>query len=671
MKILTVEDPVEYQMPGINQIQVKPQINLTFANALRSIVRQDPDVIMIGEIRDLETAEIAVQSALTGHLVLSTVHTNDAASTMNRLLDMGVEDYLLTSTVNGVLAQRLVRTLCPHCKEAHAALPEIVEQMRLYRFTSDKEITLYRPMGCPQCAHTGYSGRISIMEMLPVTDPLRSLVMKHATATDLRTEAIREGMVTMYEDGLRKAVHGDHDVRGSAPRHARELSMMCPQAHFVRHPPAGGAQCPSGGRAGRWSAPTLASFAAPRAPVFAASRPSRGRRIRPHWMPIFSYKAVNAAGDVATGELEAANESEIVDRLRDQGMLPMQVARTRPGPPPRRRRARGPRAPRRSWFASKTVTRDQLLAITRELATLLNAGMPLDRALEILIGLAAAPPAAAMLQQIRDDVRGGKSLSQALDARRDVFSRFYMNIVRAGEAGGALGVVLTRLADTMERNKDLRESVKSALIYPTHPDRRRRAVGDGAARLGRAAVRADVRAGGQGAAAAPRWSSSSSATRCGTGGGRSAAAVVLAMWWVRHQLAQPAVRLRWDARLLRLPLVGDLVTKVEVARFARTLATLLGNGVTLLAGLAIVKETIGNGVLAGALDGVIARLREGKGFGRPLGGNGAVSRLAVQMILVGEESGRLEEMLIARRRRLRPRGADRGQAFPRRCSSPR
>ena len=208
VKILTVEDPVEYQMPGINQIQVKPQIDLTFANALRSIVRQDPDVIMIGEIRDLETAEIAVQSALTGHLVLSTVHTNDAASTMNRLLDMGVEDYLLTSTVIGILAQRLVRTLCPHCKEPHAALPEIVDQMRLHRFSAEKEITLYRPIGCAQCAHTGYTGRISIMEMLPVTDPLRSLVMKHARATELRNEAVAEGMLTMYEDGLRKAVRG-------------------------------------------------------------------------------------------------------------------------------------------------------------------------------------------------------------------------------------------------------------------------------------------------------------------------------------------------------------------------------------------------------------------------------------------------------------------------------
>jgi len=208
VKILTVEDPVEYQMAGINQIQVKPQIDLTFANALRSIVRQDPDVIMIGEIRDLETAQIAVQSALTGHLVLSTVHTNDAPSTVNRLLDMGVEDYLLTSTIVGIQAQRLVRTLCPQCKQPYTALPELVEQMRLNKFSKEPEITLWHAKGCSHCANTGYIGRISIMEVLPMTDSLRSLVMKHATATELRAEAVREGMLTMYEDGLRKALKG-------------------------------------------------------------------------------------------------------------------------------------------------------------------------------------------------------------------------------------------------------------------------------------------------------------------------------------------------------------------------------------------------------------------------------------------------------------------------------
>jgi general secretion pathway protein E len=212
VKIVTVEDPVEYQMPGINQIQVKSQINLTFANALRSIVRQDPDIIMVGEIRDLETVRIAMQSALTGHMVLSTIHTNDAPSTVSRLLDMGAEDYLLTSTVTGILAQRLVRTLCKHCHEPHEAIPEVVEQMGLRRFVPSGPVTLYKPIGCPQCGGTGYWGRLSIVEMLVMTDAIRSQIMRHATAGEIRVEAIKEGMETMYDDGLRKALAGQTTI---------------------------------------------------------------------------------------------------------------------------------------------------------------------------------------------------------------------------------------------------------------------------------------------------------------------------------------------------------------------------------------------------------------------------------------------------------------------------
>lgn len=209
VKILTVEDPVEYQMDGINQIQVKPQIELTFANALRSIVRQDPDVIMIGEIRDLETAQIAVQSALTGHLVLSTLHTNDAASSINRLLDMGMEDYLLTSTVIGIQAQRLVRTLCRNCRRPYRALPEVISETGLARFLAPAtDATLYEPMGCDSCAHTGFIGRVAIMEILPMTDGIRSLVMRHATSGEIQAEAVAEGMQTMYEHGLIKVLAG-------------------------------------------------------------------------------------------------------------------------------------------------------------------------------------------------------------------------------------------------------------------------------------------------------------------------------------------------------------------------------------------------------------------------------------------------------------------------------
>jgi general secretion pathway protein E len=207
-KIITVEDPVEYQLEGINQIQAKPQIGLTFASALRSIVRQDPDVIMIGEMRDLETARIAVQSALTGHLVLSTLHTNDAAGGITRLLDMGVEEYLLTSTVNGILAQRLVRKLCPECKEAFVPSVELVEEMKLRRFAQTGDIVLYKPAGCPACGGLGYRGRMAIIEFLPMTDPLRKLIMAHEDAGVIQKLAMAEGMATMYEDGLLKVIQG-------------------------------------------------------------------------------------------------------------------------------------------------------------------------------------------------------------------------------------------------------------------------------------------------------------------------------------------------------------------------------------------------------------------------------------------------------------------------------
>jgi len=208
VKILTVEDPVEYQMAGINQIQVKPQIDLTFANALRSIVRQDPDIIMIGEIRDLETAEIAVQAALTGHMVLSTLHTNDAPATISRLLDMGVDDYLLTSTLVGVLAQRLVRTLCTHCREPHAMEADIARDIGLNRVSADERPVVYKAMGCSQCSNTGFTGRMCIAEMMPLTEPIRRLIMHKSNASELRRAALSEGMLPMYDDGMRKVVAG-------------------------------------------------------------------------------------------------------------------------------------------------------------------------------------------------------------------------------------------------------------------------------------------------------------------------------------------------------------------------------------------------------------------------------------------------------------------------------
>ncbi|HKV65006.1 MAG TPA: type II secretion system ATPase GspE [Rhodanobacteraceae bacterium] len=206
-KIITVEDPVEYQIEGINQMQVKPQIGLDFAGALRSIVRQDPDAIMIGEMRDLETCKIAIQSALTGHLVLSTLHTNSAAGALTRLLDMGVEDYLLASTVNAIVAQRLVRCLVPDAAEAYEPLPELVEELGLDKLTEERPLHLYRPRPTAENP-SGFYGRLAIVEQLTMNDALRRLLMQHAGASDIERAARASGMRTMYEDGLRKALAG-------------------------------------------------------------------------------------------------------------------------------------------------------------------------------------------------------------------------------------------------------------------------------------------------------------------------------------------------------------------------------------------------------------------------------------------------------------------------------
>ena len=206
-KIITVEDPVEYQLEGINQIQVHPQINLSFANALRSILRQDPDIIMIGEMRDGETAQIAVQSSLTGHLVLSTLHTNTAASAVVRMQDMGVERYLITSTVNGVLAQRLVRRLCPHCKTPVQPTPALLQSSGLGRFLPAGQ-PMYQATGCEHCRGTGYQGRGAIHELLVVDETLRSAILQGHDAGALQALAVQGGMLTLYDDGLRKVAAG-------------------------------------------------------------------------------------------------------------------------------------------------------------------------------------------------------------------------------------------------------------------------------------------------------------------------------------------------------------------------------------------------------------------------------------------------------------------------------
>lgn len=204
-KVMTVEDPVEYQIAGVQQVQVQPAIGLTFARALRSFLRHNPNVVMVGEIRDQETADVAVQVALTGHLVLSTLHTNDAASGVTRLLDMGVEDYLLVSTCNAIMAQRLVRTLCLQCREPYAPSQEMAVRLGL---DGARPALLHRAVGCAACGGSGYKGRTTIIEILPLSEPIRDLVLRRASASEIGRLAVAEGMRTMHMHGMQKALAG-------------------------------------------------------------------------------------------------------------------------------------------------------------------------------------------------------------------------------------------------------------------------------------------------------------------------------------------------------------------------------------------------------------------------------------------------------------------------------
>ncbi len=221
-KVVTVEDPIEFQLAGINQIQVKPAIGLNFATLLRSILRQDPDVIMVGEIRDVETAQIAVQAALTGHLVLSTVHTNSAASTITRLRDMGLEDYLMAAVLRGILAQRLVRRLCMACRRAAEAPPELVARFGLERRAAERaealgepapaRIALWHPVGCPACRNTGYRGRLAIAEFLEPDEQVERLIFARVDHAEIERAAVAAGMVTMFQAGMDAALDGTTTV---------------------------------------------------------------------------------------------------------------------------------------------------------------------------------------------------------------------------------------------------------------------------------------------------------------------------------------------------------------------------------------------------------------------------------------------------------------------------
>ncbi len=359
-------------------------------------------------------------------------------------------------------------------------------------------------------------------------------------------------------------------------------------------------------------------------------------------MALFAFQAVRASGDAVAATIDAVTQAEAIERVREQGLILVSIV-------PATAANLSAQQQQKSFFGSlvrpRKVSRDQVIAFTRDLANLISAGLPLDRAFELLTSLADSPPLAALMQDLRDRVRGGKALSVALSEHPKHFDRLFVNMVRAGEASGTLGPVLQRISEFQERSAELRSNVTNAMIYPFVLI----AVAVIAVLVMMFFVvpkfEATFRQFGK-ALPASTENLIAFSHFLRTDGWMIVVGLAAIFILVRGRMRTPEGQMKWHLRKLTMPVVGELFQKIEVARLTRTLGTLVGNGVSLLPALTIVKDTVDNRALAQSLDGVLARLKEGHGFSRPLMETGLYPKLAVHMVAVGEETGQLDKMLI-------------------------
>ncbi|MGL4232249.1 MAG: type II secretion system F family protein [Casimicrobium sp.] len=359
-------------------------------------------------------------------------------------------------------------------------------------------------------------------------------------------------------------------------------------------------------------------------------------------MALFAFQAVRASGDAVTATIDAVTQAEAIERVREQGLILVSIA-------PATAATLNAQGAKKSFFGqlfrARKVTREQIIAFTRDLANLISAGLPLDRAFELLTSLSDSPPIGALMQDLRDRVRGGKPLSQALAEHPKHFDRLFVNMVRAGEASGTLGPVLQRISEFQERSAELRSNVTNALIYPF-------------VLIGVALVAVGVmmffvvpkfeQTFKQFGKALPQSTENLIAFShfLRQDGWMIVLGLAAIFVLVRGRMRTPEGQMKWHLRKLTMPVFGELFQKIEVARLTRTLGTLVGNGVSLLPALTIVKDTVDNRALAQSLEGVLVRLKEGHGFSRPLMETGLYPKLAVHMVAVGEETGQLDKMLL-------------------------
>lgn len=522
--ILTVEDPIEYMIEGIGQTQVNTRVGMTFARGLRAILRQDPDVVMVGEIRDTETAEIAVQASLTGHLVLSTLHTNTAVGAITRLQDMGVEPFLLSSSLTGVMAQRLVRTLCPDCRQA---APATDEEKRLLGITDARTVTLYHPQGCPACNHKGFRGRTAIHELIVVDATLRDLI--HRQAGELE----RNGRKTK---GM---------IEADSARHARQLL--------------------------------------------------RGKEL----IPVHIEARLNTSSG---------------------GML-------------QRRR-----------HAHRRVAAADLALFTRQLATLVQAAMPLETCLQAVSEQSEKLHVKSLGMALRSRIQEGYTLSDSLREHPRVFDSLFCSMVAAGEKSGHLDVVLNRLADYTEQRQRLKSRLLQAMLYPLVL----LVVATGVVTILLTAVVPKIIEQfdhlGHALPASTRTLIAMSDALQASGVYWLAGLLGLLVLGQRL-LKNPAMRLRWDKTVLRLPVTGRVARGLNTARFSRTLSILIASSVPLLEGIQTAAAVSANRYVEQQLLLAADRVREGSSLRAALAELRLFPPMMLYMIASGEQSGELETML--------------------------
>jgi type II secretion system protein F len=618
-KLLTAEEPVEYDLEGVVQVPVNEAIGLSFARVLRAFLRQDPDRIMVGETRDLETAQIAIQASLTGHPRLHhAAHERRAGCghSLDRHGRGAVPDLV---HARGGAGQRLLRSICPNCRTPYQPTQGFLDQLGLSRRDIGEKQFFYGK-GCDACNNTGYKGP---QRHLRADEDQRSDPRADQRAGAIRCpkqKAVELGMVTLRQDGLRQHFRGRHDNRRSAEIHVTGQLGWLDIADASRY--------------------------------FCADLP----------MPRYNYVALDARGQESTGLVEAASTNDAIGQLRQAGYFPTNVFEEGKGgggngkAPKPAKKAKAPRVatpaaagPKKGivLFERKTVKPRVLMIFTRQLATLIDAGLPLLRALTVLAKQERDKVLAKTITNLSDSVQGGSTFSEGLAQHPRVFNDLYVNMVRAGELGGVLELVLTRLAEFQEKAQKIKNKVKSAMVYPIIVMFLAIAIlsfllvfivpkfemifqdmlGDkplpGITRFVIAVSNA----------VKEHWMI--------IGG-----LVVLLVFAVKFAGRTAKGRAVIDRLKLRTPLFGDLLRKTAISRFARTLGTLVTSGVPILQALNITRETAGNMVIAAAITKVHDAVKEGESIVQPLESSGAFPPMVVSMIDVGEETGQLPEMLL-------------------------